>query len=613
MATATPTDVRPDGPSGSGGTFFALALLGILFLQGLSFIIESSQTSDEAAHLLAGYTYLTTGDFRMNREEPPLLKELAALPLLLLPLERPVGDPEQGMGAFRLGPAFVHENRVSDDTILLLGRLPILGLSLLLGWAIFRWGRRIVGTKGALLSLALYVLDPNVVAHSCLVTTDLGVTLFIFLTVGVLRCWAARPSPLSLVAAGLSLGAAFASKSTAFWIEPVLFVLGAALLLSGAPLPKRPWAGRPPGELGGDAWRARLGSLILAAAILASVAFLVVLCTYGVRGLPEYFAGIRRGVAHSASGHPAYLLGDVSERGWWYYFLFAFLVKTPPGTLLILALAGASTLRGPRLPPGDEIVLWVPVLVVIAITCLWRVNIGLRHLLPIYPFLFLAAGRLVSVRRRPGTGHPGRGALLLRGIVMGGLAWTAVDAARIAPHQLAYFNELVGGPGNGHLYLLDSNLDWGQSSKALRRYVAAENVPAVYCAFTGSSDPGYYGVRYQYVPGIGNFEEAARNTLLIPDHSRRELLAVSAMALHFVRLGPGTLYDWLRERPVVATPGYSYLVYDITGDAGAHARLAHLYFESHLPVLAAAEARRALGLDPGNVGARAIMERLASP
>jgi hypothetical protein len=120
-------------------------------------------------------------------------------------------------------------------------------------------------------------------------------------------------------------------------------------------------------------------------------------------------------------------------------------------------------------------------------------------------------------------------------------------------------------------------------------------------------------VRYQYVPGIGDFEDAARQTFLVPESSRRELLAVSAMALHFVRLGPGTLYDWLRERPVIAMPGYSYLVYDITGDADAHARLAQLYFESHLRLPAAAEARRALGLDPGNVLARAIMERLAGP
>ena len=80
-----------------------------------------------------------------------------------------------------------------------------------------------------------------------------------------------------------------------------------------------------------------------------------------------------------------------------------------------------------------------------------------------------------------------------------------------------------------------------------------------------------------------------------------------------VRLGPGTLYDWLRERPVIAMPGYSFLVYDITGDADAHARLAQLYLESHLRLLAAAEARRALALDPGDVLARAIMQRLAGP
>src|SRR5207247_1620627 len=105
--------------------------------QGLAFIGESSQTSDEAAHLVAGYANLTSANFRMHREEPPLIKELAALPLLALNLERPVvADPDRPH-AYRLGRIFVHENRVTDDTILLLARLPILALSLFLGWAIY--------------------------------------------------------------------------------------------------------------------------------------------------------------------------------------------------------------------------------------------------------------------------------------------------------------------------------------------------------------------------------------------------------------------------------------------------------------------------------------------
>ncbi len=591
------------------GTLWALALLALLFLQGLLFITTSSQTSDEAAHLLAGYTYLTTGDFRMDREEPPLVKELAAFPLLFLGLERPEVAPEKGMGAFRLGPAFVHENRVSGDTILLLARLPILGLSLLLGWSIYRWGTTLFGRPGALAALALYVLDPNVVAHSGLVTTDLGVTLFIFLALYALWAWSRRPSPRTLVASGLALGAAFASKFTAIWSLPVLAVLGLALTLGGTPLPKHPWTAEPVPASGGGRWRDRLVPLALAALTVAAVAAVVVLVACGGSGLPEYVAGLGRGLGHSTSGHTAYLLGEVSQRGWWYYFLLAFVWKTPPGTLVIVALAIVAAFRGWRLPARDEIVLWVPILAIATITSLWRVNIGLRHLLPLYPFLFLFAGRVAA--RRPGFDRLGWAGWILRGAAVACLFWNGIEAATITPYQLAYFNRLAGGPANGHLYLLDSNLDWGQSSKALRRFQEAARAPVIYCAFTGGSDPRYDGVRYQYVTGIGNFEDAARRTLLLPDDSPAEYLAIGATTLHFAPLDGGTFYDWLRDRPVVATPGYSFLVYDITGDADAHLRLARLYLASRLPVLASVEARRALRIEPGLRAAGEILERLA--
>ena len=198
----------------------------------------------------------------------------------------------------------------------------------------------------------------------------------------------------------------------------------------------------------------------------------------------------------------------------------------------------------------------------------------------------------------------------LRGLAVLAVAATAAEAAAIAPYDLAYFNRLVGGPSRAHLSLLDSNLDWGQASRALARYVASQGLPAIDCSFASNSDPWYYGVRYQYVPGVGNLDPSRNRGFLLPEGMTRELFAVSPMSLHFVRLGSGTLYDWLKDRPVVAMPGYAYLVYDITRDPEAHARLAELYAESSMPALAAVEARRALRLDPYNRGAQAILQGL---
>lgn len=613
-----PAPAAAEGPSDpweARGTRGALLLLALLLAQGVVFITASSQTSDEAAHLAAGYSYLTTGDFRLNVEHPPLLKELAALPLLPLDLSFPWGPLWEQAEEWNLGRIFVHENRVSNDTLLFLARLPILGLSLLLGWTIFIWGRRLFGARGALLGLALYVLDPNVVAHSGLVTTDLGITLFIFLTIHALWRWSDRPTPSRLLLVGLCAGAAFASKFTALWLLPMLLPLLLLLLLDGTLLPRRPWSSVSP-MAGKDAgFFARAGALALAASFVVVLAVLVVTVTYAGRGLPAFARGLTLGLSHSGKGHMAYLMGEYSETGWWYYFLYAFLVKTPVGTLLVVGLALGALLFGRRIRLTDELFLWVPILVTIGLTCLWKVDIGLRHLLPIYPFLYLATGRLVASARprsEPGASSTaGRRAARGLGLVAAiALAGDAFEAVRIAPDHLAYFNVLVGGPENGHRYLLDSNLDWGQSSKALRSFMVSERIPTIYCAFTGNSDPWYYGVNYQYVQGTGNLDAAKRRPVRMPEGAPRELFAISPMVLHAVHITDHHLYDWLLQRQPVAQPGRTYLVYDITRDAESHAMIAVISVNFGLLELAEFEARRTLTLDPGNALAKAVLEEI---
>jgi hypothetical protein len=603
---ATAGAPRPPDRVEERAGLWAACLLLVLAVQGILFITESSQTSDEAAHLAAGYSYLTRGDFRLNPEHPPLLKQIAALPLLPLELDFPGGTLWETAEEWNIGRLFLHENRVPNDTLLLLGRLPILLLSLGLGAALFCWGRRLFGARGGLLGLALYVLDPNVVAHSCLVTTDLGITLFMFLTVYALWRWSESPAPRRLLAAGLWLGCAFASKFTALWILPVLALLAAALWLLGDPLPVRPWSSRSALAAGDVRGTGRARGLAGAFALMGGIAAAVLVLSYYGVGLRSYAQGLLFGLSHSGAGHPAYLMGAYSETGWWYYFLFAWLIKTPPGIVLVVATSIAAFASGRRLRLKDELFLWIPVVMLVAITCMWRVNIGLRHLLPITPFLCLSAGRLL--RTGPAPGRPPAGRILLAGA----LVWTVWEAAAITPHQLAYFNFLAGGPANGHRYLLDSNLDWGQSAKALRRFLDAEGIPIAWVAFAGNSDPAYCGVRYQYAPGSGNLESAKRRPERMPDGLPRELFAIGATVLHSVHFSHHDLYDWLRERRPIATPGYSTLVFDLTGDTDSQARLAVLYLNFRLHDLAEYQARRTLRRDPGNVLAQAVLQQLSA-
>ena len=585
----------------------AALLLALLALQGIVFIAESSQTSDEAAHLSAGYSYLTRLDFRLNPEHPPLIKELAALPLLPLGLDFPEGALWQMAEEWNIGRIFVHENRLPNDTILFLGRLPVLALSVLLGWVLFRVGRRFFGAAGALLALALWALDPNVVTHSGLVTTDLGIALFIFLAALALHAWIERPTRRGLVLLGLATGAAFAAKYTAFWLPPILAGVAVSALLHD-PGPAAIWR-RP-------RWR-RLLTLIAAAAPVIGIAFLVLALCYGFVGLPAYLQGLDRTLHHSAVGHRAYLLGEISDTGWWSYFPLAFLWKTPPGTLLILAAAVVAAVLGARRAARDEVFLLVPIGITLALVTVWKVNIGLRHILVVYPFLFLAAGRLLVPRRAgdASDGRPADGRARIpawAAVVAGaGLAWNAVEAARIAPCHLAYFNLIAGGPAEGHRYLLDSNYDWGQASKALKRYLDARGVPMAYVAYTGNSDPWYYGVRYQYAPGSGNLRNAKERPARMPMNAPRELFAINAMVLHSLHFSDHHLYDWLLERQPVARPGYAWFVYDITRDADAHTYLGALCLSFGLLDLAEDQANRTLSFSPGHPLAQLVLEKVA--
>ena len=193
------------------------------------------------------------------------------------------------------------------------------------------------------------------------------------------------------------------------------------------------------------------------------------------------------------------------------------------------------------------------------------------------------------------------------------VAWNAFEAVRIAPYDLAYFNPFAGGPEAGPRYLSDSNIDWGQSAKALKRYVDQAGVPAIYCAYAGNVDPWDYGVRYQYVPGPRNPPRSQQRGFLMPGGAPRELLAVSVMTAQGLYLSDAQAYDWLKYRTPIDRVGHSLLIYDITRDDMAHVRIAYGCFGYKLYDLAAREARRALEINPANEYAVRLLATLSSP
>jgi 4-amino-4-deoxy-L-arabinose transferase-like glycosyltransferase len=387
--------------------------------------------------------------------------------------------------------------------------------------------------------------------------------------------------------AGLAAGAAFATKFSAVLLLPILASLALVAIFAPEPMTLA-LPGRMPRELAHRAARLAAMAGVLAAVGLFSL--LIVWASYGfqsrlspdpdveaafewsrvepdgalerpvarfvrARGvLPEAFVfGFFRFFKHSEP-RPAFLLGRVSNEGWWYFFPVTFLLKTPVPLLALLGIAAVTRRRHPR-RWRDELVLWLPVGIYAAVAVVRALNIGHRHLLPIYPFLFVAAGRAADWAF-PSPAARARGPALVVSALCG---WHVVATALIHPHYLAYVNELGGGPANGYRLFADSNLDWGQDLKNLKAYLERHAIGAVKLSYFGTADPAYYAIPGDLLPS---------HMLPPPRVTTREvrpgeLLAVSATNLQGVYLPAEdqALMARLRAQEPIDNVGYSILIY----------------------------------------------------
>ena len=575
-------------------------LLLLFTLQGLAFIRASGQTSDEAVHLVAGYSYLTRHDFRLSPDHPPLIEELSALLVYIVyripfqPDERLWSMAEQ----WQTGRDFLYRSPVSWERILSVARLPnlLLGalLCALMGW----WAFRLWGPAAALVAMGLSAFEPNLIAHSGLVTADIGAALFIFLTVYLLWEYVQSPSWPRLAGVAVATGLGLVSKFSCVLLVGILPGVALLHVMAGGalPLPGTPKTG----ARGGAAARALEAVAPLFLILLAAA--LVIPFAYLLAGGSEWLVGLKGVLTHQRTGHMAFFWGEYSTKGWWLYFPVAVLIKTPVGTLLMM-LASIVLWRVGKTPPHrDTIFLFLPVVLLFVVASGGKLNIGLRHILPVYPFLIVAASRLASLR----LPRPGWWAALL----IAPIALTAVSSLRAAPYQLAYFNELVGGPGEGYRYLSDSNIDWGQALKELKQYMDREGLPMIYLSSFSNAPPSALGIRYQYVPAFGHLDRPALDT--VPEGSPREILAVSVTNLQGVYFKDKNLFRWLYRRTPVAKIGFAIYVYDITGDAEAHLRLAEAYLRMGPRALAVPELRKVLAQEPGNAEAARLLAELAS-
>jgi hypothetical protein len=417
--------------------------------------------------------------------------------------------PSPGTPHWVMGYLFMQDNAAAYQALFVRARLLMIGFTSLLGVLVFAWARQLYGWKAGVCALGLFAFAPDMLAHAHLVTLDmsgaLGSTVTMYATWRLLE----RPSPRAAAVTGAALGVATLLKLSGV-------VLIASVLASI--LARAVWEGRGPRQRSAPQWVTLLGVIgLVSLAVLNAgyefsgtfaplssaslspkglLAALASACPWLRLPLPRpLIIGIDKVMTTGKDLEPQYFLaGQLSSEGWWWYHLAAFALKTPI-PLLGLSLctvyfwcAGKS--RGRR-----EYCLFLPILFIFVANCLFNsLQIGVRHILPVYPLFFIAGSPWIvaALERHRATWH-GR---VLALAVTAGLLWYVAGSLWVAPRYLQYFNELAGGPEGGHRFLIDSNIDWGQDLIRLREYMDRHSLPAVNLAYFGRVHPGVYGIRF---------------------------------------------------------------------------------------------------------------------
>ncbi|HRY29304.1 MAG TPA: glycosyltransferase family 39 protein [Elusimicrobiota bacterium] len=550
--------------------------IGVHVCSGRLAVRAQSPTFDEPLHLTAGFVYWKTRDYRLNAyHHPPLSSLVGAVPLLFmgpaLPQDDPLwlqprwGDPTR---QYAFANRFLYHNAsgLDADRMVNAGRYAMLFCSAVCLVGFFFAVRSVFGEVAASVAFLLAAVSPEFIAHGSLVTTDYLFTWFYFFFFYFLDRWdrsteeAPGPGPRAFLWAGLtgmSLVLAFCSKFSAVAVGP-------AVLLWLFHRKFRP----------GLSFRGMLVCFATAAVSL--------LLVYQVTALPVFFGGLRYTLERLQGGRATFLLGNHSTEGWWFYFPTVFFLKTATpvlvGFLFSLGLALRKKVRWPWL-------VVTPPLVYFLAACASSVQIGHRHILPVYPFLFVMLGIAAAALW---AHRPARYGLWALGV------WLLAETFAARPWFLSYFNSLTAARVAGYEYLTDSNVDWGQGMRALRQYLTEQKVGRIYLSYFGTAEPASYGISYAAVAPYTLPAFADQDVDLRAEP--RALLVVSATNLQSTYFADKDIFDWLKNRAPEKVLAGSLLVYDVTRDALSHQRLAGLFGRMGKPEMVRRESLWAVDL-----------------
>lgn len=494
---------------------------------------------DEIAHIPAGYSYVTQHEIRLNPEHPPLIKDLAGLPLLFLHLNFNTTDQsfwagtlpgKWDEGQWAAGRYLLYQAGNNPDKIIFWARFPIVLLSLIFGWFIFKWVRELAGTTAGLFALTLYAFDPNILGHNHFVTTDIGIAAFMTFSFYYYLKFIKSPTWKNVTLGGIFLGLLMLAKFSFITALPIF-----ALATIVYPLVIH----AKPGEKKKLAFKfKKFGEYVGKGAVVFGISLVVVWTVYAAntfnmtketvsqtidntflptdtaniknvytnktlhwlndhavtRPLTEFGIGIGYVFRRVSGGNGAYFMGQVSGNAFRAYFPTAFAIKEPlPNIFLMLSaflIFLSSSLKSSKewlkikfkekvsslstyiRHNITSISLFSFIVLYAYISITGNLNIGFRHLFPILPFAYILTAKSIFDLMKRENNHA---KVILGTILIAMLVFLISGTIAAYPAYMSYFNEIVGGPKNGYKYITDSNADWGQDIKRLKVWVDKYN------------------------------------------------------------------------------------------------------------------------------------------
>lgn len=501
-------------------SYLALSLVctataGILFFT----IKDKSPTIDEMVHLPSGYVYDRLHDYRFNPEHPALAKSLYALPLLGLDLRLPANYQDYVNGAVfdndnwqidrAFGEDFLFGSGNDPQLIFYWGRIVAIGITLLLVVGVFFTAKTMLGEWPAVVASFFVGLSPIVLGHGDLTNTDVAITLGFIITVLAMWNYVQHSTRRNLVLFAFAFSIMALFKFT-FVIAVAIYVV---LKLYNVFILRR---------------KQRLIYFDLQNILIFSGIFAcALLVVYGFKPdeIKYFFKGLKMVISHTSSGHTTYFLGQLSGKGWWYYFPIALVLKNTIPTLLLIIFGTINFIINFRKPSS----IWFLAGIVYLLVAMYsKANLGVRHVLPAIVMFTIYASSIFS---KDSFIKPKK-ILLVTGLILA--AWQGYEVASNYPYYIAYFNPIISEQNKAH-YMTDSNLDWGQDGKYIADFARKNNLKNVYL------DYAWTPPRQFEIYGLNNYGSASDQLAGTPGNY---LISASTLEVH-----KSGKYLWLQGYP----------------------------------------------------------------